>query len=153
MQQLGNAALTQRPEVMDAIQRMRRKAMDYGYLQPNNYLNVVSNAGYVEILPTNPGIFYVPEYDPVLVFSRPARGLVIGGAIRFGPGITIGASFAPWGWAGPGFVWPSHTVILDRHPWERHWGNREVYVHPYSRPWVRAVGPRVERHEHELRRR
>jgi len=153
LQQLGIAVLTERPELMDAVQRMRRKAMDYGYLQPNNYVNVVPNGGYIEILPTNPGIVYVPEYDPVLVFSRPERGLVIGGAIRFGPGITIGASFAPWGWAGPGFVWPSHTVILDRHPWERHWGNREVYVHPYSRPWVRAVGPRVERHEHELRRR
>jgi hypothetical protein len=153
LQQLGNAVLTERPEVMDAVQRMRRKAMDYGYLQPNNYVNIVPNGGYIEILPTNPGIVYVPEYDPVLVFSRPAHGLVIGGAIRFGPGITIGASFAPWGWADPGFVWASHTLILDGHPWERHWGNREVYLHPYNRPWVRAVGPRVERHEHDLRRR
>jgi hypothetical protein len=153
LQQLGNAVLTQRQDVMDAVQRMRRMAMEYGYLQPNSYVNVVSNGGYVEILPTNAGIVYVPEYDPVVVFGRPARSPVIGGAIRFGRGITIGASFAPWGWASPGFVWPSHTVILDRHPWERHWENREVYVHPYTRPWVRAVGPRVERHERELRRR
>jgi hypothetical protein len=72
LQQLGTAVLTERPEVMDAVQRMRRKAMDYGYLQANNYVNVVPNGGYIEILPTNPGIVYVPEYDPVLAFSRPA---------------------------------------------------------------------------------
>jgi hypothetical protein len=46
-EQLGNAVLTQRPEVMDAVQRMRRKAKEYGYLQPNGYLNVVSNNGYI----------------------------------------------------------------------------------------------------------
>jgi Protein of unknown function (DUF3300) len=145
-QQLGSAVLTQRAEVMDAVQRMRQKARDFGYLQPNNYVHVVSNGGYIEILPANPGVIYVPYYDPVVVFSRPARGLVVGGAIRFGPGITIGATFAPWG-ARPAFGWPSHTVIIDRHPWERRWENREVYVHPYVRPWVRPVGPRAEHHE------
>jgi hypothetical protein len=31
-QQLGNAVLTQRPEVMDAVQRLRQHAFDYGYL-------------------------------------------------------------------------------------------------------------------------
>ena len=151
LQQLGNAVLTQRAEVMDAVQRMRRQAMDYGYLQSNNYLSVVSNGGYVEILPANPGVIYVPSYDPLVVFGRPARGLVIGGAIRFGPGITIGAAFSPWGWTRPAFVWPSHTVIIDHHPWERRWENRAAYIHPYARPWVRPVGPRVERHE--IRRR
>jgi hypothetical protein len=34
-QQLGNAVLTQRPEVMDAVQRMRRQARSYGYLVTN----------------------------------------------------------------------------------------------------------------------
>ena len=98
-EQLGNAVLTQRPEVMDAVQRMRKKAKDYGYLQPNGYLNVVANNGYIEILPVDPGLYYVPYYDPLVVFTRPAHGAAIGGAIRFGPGITIGAAFAPWGWA------------------------------------------------------
>src|SRR5258708_18957605 len=88
-QQLGNAVLTQRAEVMDAVQRMRKKAMDNGYLQPNENVRVVSNAGYIEILPVNAGVIYVPYYNSLVVFSRPA----ISGAIRFGPGITIGASF------------------------------------------------------------
>lgn len=147
-QQLGNAVLIQREEVMDAIQRMRRKAMDYGYLQPNNYVNVVSNNGYIEIVPTAPNLIYVPTYDPVVVFSRPARGFEIGGAIRFGPGITISAAFAPWGWSSPRIVWPSRTIVIDRRPWERHWENREVYAHRYEHPWIRREGPRVERHHH-----
>jgi hypothetical protein len=147
LQQLGGAALTQRADVMDAIQRMRRRAMDYGYLQSNGYLSVVSNGGYIELRPVNPEVIYVPAYDPLLVFRRPAPGLAIAGAITFGPGITLGAAFAPWGWASPALVWPAHTVIIDRRPWERRWENREVYVHPYAHPWVRPVGPRVERHE------
>jgi hypothetical protein len=145
-EQLGNAVLTQPADVMDAIQRMRRKAQDYGYLQPNPYLNVVSTPDYIEILPTNPGVIYVPQYDPVIVFSRPAHGLVIGGTIRFGPAIRIGAAFAPFGWVGPpAFIWPTRTVLIDRRPWERTWINRERYVHPYTVP--RIIGPRVEHHE------
>jgi hypothetical protein len=151
-ERLGNAVLTQRADVMDAVQRMRRKAMDYGYLQTNNYIRVVADGGYIEILPAAPGLYYVPYYDPVVVFGRPARGLVIGGAIRFGPGITIGASFAPWGWVEPGFLWPRHVLVIDRVPWGRRWENRAVYVHPYVRPWVRGPGPRVEHHELRARR-
>ena len=85
-QQLGNAVLTERDAVMDAVQRMRHKAKEFGYLQPNSYDNVVDDGGYIEILPVIPGVVYVPQYDPLVVFARPAHGLVIGGAIRFGPG-------------------------------------------------------------------
>jgi hypothetical protein len=150
-EQLGNAVLTQRPEVMDAVQRMRRKAKDYGYLQPNGYMNVVADNGYIEIVPVNPGVYYVPYYDPLVVFTRPAHGLVIGGAIHFGPGITIGAGFAPWGWTRPAFLWPSHSIMIDRIPWDRRWENRAVYVHPYEHHWARVVGPRVEHHEFRRR--
>ena len=141
-QQLGNAVLTQRGVVMDAIQRMRRKAMDYGYLQPNSYERVVSDGEYIQILPIDPGVIYLPFYDQLVVFSRP--GIV--GAIRFGPAITISAGFIPWGWASVGFLWPSHAIIIDHQPWDRIWANRKVYVHPYAHPWIRRVGPRVEAH-------
>jgi hypothetical protein len=151
-QQLGSAVLTQRDKVMDAVQRMRRKAKDLGYLQPNPYWNVVATSDYVEILPANPALIYIPQYDPVVVFSRRAHGVVFGGAIRFAPGITIGAAFAPFGWIdSPAFVWPSHTILIDRRPWGRTWANREVYVHPYISP--RIIGPRVEHHELRGRRR
>jgi hypothetical protein len=145
--QLGNAVLTQRPEVMDAVQRMRREARNYGYLVPNGYVNVVDTGGYIEILPLTPVVFYVPYYDPVVVFGRPQPGFVVGTAIRFGPAVTISATFGTWGWwTGPAFFWPAHTIVIGGHPWERVWGNRGTYVHPYPHPWVRPVGPRVEVH-------
>lgn len=146
-EQLGNAVLTQRSEVMDAVQRMRREARNYGYLVPNGYVNVVDTGGYIEILPLTPGVFYVPYYDPVVVFGRPQPGFVVGTAIRFGPAVTISATFGTWGWwTGPAFFWPAHTIVIGGHPWERVWGNRGTYVHPYPHPWVRPVGPRVEVH-------
>ena len=49
-EQLGNAVLTQRADVMDAVQRMRHKAESYGYLQSNGYINVHNDGDYVEIL-------------------------------------------------------------------------------------------------------
>ena len=146
-QQLGNAVLTQDSDVMDAVQRMRQRAMGYGYLTPNDCMNVTSSGGYIQILPVDPNMVYVPYYDPVVVFAPPRPGFAIGGAIHFGPGITIGAAFGGWGWwLGSGFAWPSHTILIDRRPWDRVWVNRSAYIHPYVHPWVRPVGPRVEVH-------
>jgi hypothetical protein len=146
-EQLGTAVLSQRDQVMDAVQRMRKKAREYGYLRPNSYFNVVNNDGYIEILPIAQGLIYVPEYDPLVVFARPARGVVIGGAIHFGPGITITGAFEPWGWwwGAPAFIWGSHTILIDHRPWLRTWVGREHFIHPYAAR--RIVGPRVERHE------
>jgi hypothetical protein len=145
-QELGNAVLAHRAEVMDAVQRMRKQARKYGYLQPTPYNTVVETGGYVEILPVNPAYIYVPVYDPLIVYGPPAPGFFMGGAIRFGPAIVIGAAFHPFGWAHPYFVWGSHMVFFDETPWVRGWGNVGFYVHPYAHPWMRGPGPRVERH-------
>jgi hypothetical protein len=65
---------------------------------------VVDRGGYLEILPLNPAMFYVPYYDPVVVFTRPRPGFVVGTAIRFGSAVTISATFGKWGWwTGPAF--------------------------------------------------
>jgi Protein of unknown function (DUF3300) len=60
-EQLGNAVLEQRPAVMDAVQRMRHEAKNYGYLVPNGYVNVVTTGGYIEVLPLDPTLVYVQE--------------------------------------------------------------------------------------------
>lgn len=148
-QQLGNAVLAQRNDVMDAVQRQRQRAYDYGYLRSSQYDQVnVAGPGDIEIQPVGPGYYYVPYYDPYVVYSRPRPGFFVGSAIRFGPGITIGASFAPWGWGGVGFGWRAHTLLIDRRPWERTWVNRGAYVHPYAVARPRYEGrPAVERHD------
>ena len=153
-QQLGNAVLAQRPDVMDAVQRMRQQAYDYGYLRSNQYEQVVfAGPGNIEILPVTPGYVYVPVYDPYVVYTRPRPGFFVGSALRFGPGIVIGANFAPWGWGHAGFGWREHTILIDNRPWARTWDNRGAYAHPYGEPRPYAAGPRVERHDHEMRER
>ena len=143
--QLGDAVLGQRAEVMQAVQTMRQKARDFGYLQDGpQYHVLVSAPRIIEIVPVDPAFYFVPTYDPLLVFGRPRAGLAVG--ITFGPRIAIGAAFAPWGWGGSGFRWPSRTIVLDGRLWARTRENRETYRHPYNVPRQQA-GPRVERHE------
>lgn len=93
--QLGDAVLAQRNDVMDAVQRMRDESYRYGYLRSNPYDNVVYAPGDIEIQPVNPAYLYVPVYSPGIVFAAPRPGFFIGGAIHFGPAIVIGAPFLP----------------------------------------------------------
>jgi hypothetical protein len=147
-EQLGSAVLTRRADVMDAVQRLRKKAREFGYLRTNPYCTVVENDGYIEIFPVNPAYIYVPTYDPLVVFAAPRPGFFIGGAIGWGPAVVITAGFFPWGWAHPYFGWRAHVIFFDATPWGRLWANRGYYFQPYAHPWVRPVGPRVEVHPH-----
>ncbi len=149
--ELGNAFLAQHGDVMDAIQRQRMKARDYGYLQTNAQV-VVSPGPYITILPVNPAFICVPVYDPLVVFAPARAGFLVGGAIRFGFGISIGLAFAPWGWGTTThFDWGRHDLFIAGAHWGRTWANRGTYVHPYSafRAWK---GPRGPEH-HDLKAR
>ncbi len=145
-QALGNAVLSQRADVMDAVQRMRARAQQYGYIESNAQYRVVQGGpGDIEIEPVNAGYVYVPYYDPAVVFYPRRAGFFVGAGITFGPGIFVGA-FAPFGWAGPGFGWRTHDILIDHRPWARTWVNRGNYSHSYAVPYRRPVGPRVEHH-------
>jgi hypothetical protein len=152
-QELGDAVLAQRPDVMDAVQVMRRRAYDYGYLRSNPSI-VVAAGPYITIMPANPAFVVVPAYSPAIVFAAPRIGFAVGAAIRFGFGVAIGLAFRPWGW-GFGFThfdWGHHVVIVNNRPWGRTWVNRATYVHPYSVQRFARSAPRPpERHELERR--
>lgn len=135
---LGNAFLAQQQDVMDAVQRERRKARDYGYLQSNSQI-IVRGGPYITIMPANPAFVVVPYYNPAVVFYAPRPGFYAGGAIRFGFGVTIGGFFRPWGWGYSRFDWGGHGVFINNAPWRRTWVNRRMYVHPY--PGVRRFAP------------
>jgi hypothetical protein len=155
-QQLASAVLAQRPDVMDAVQRMRYQAYNYGYLRAPQFAQyervVFEGPGLIQILPVQPGLYYVPAYSPYVVFAAPRPHAFIGAAFSFGGGITIGAAFAPWGWGSVGFGWREHSILIDNHPWVRTWNTR-AYVHPYAAPYRPGPGPRIEGHEHrEVRR-
>src|SRR5260370_3162013 len=73
---LGNAFLSQPDAVMDAVQRMRRSARRYGYLRSNRQIIVISSGPYIEVMPVNAAVIYVPVYDPVIVYAPPQPGVV-----------------------------------------------------------------------------
>ena len=124
---LGNAFLAQQNDVMDAIQRMRKKAQEKGSLQSNQQQKVqtqtIESKQYIVIEQANPEVVYVPSYDPVYVYGPPVYpyppiyyppyyGYPYGAAaVAFGVGIVMGAFWAGgWGWGsgwggGSGWVW------------------------------------------------
>jgi len=144
--ELGNAVLAQRPDVMDAVQRQRQVAEQYGYLRTNAQV-IVSGGPYITILPANPAFICVPAYDPLIVFAAPRPGFFVGGAIHFGFGITIGAAFAPWGWGATRIGWDNHALFIANARWDRNWGNRGAYVHPYVGVHAFAGARPAERHQ------
>jgi hypothetical protein len=110
--ELGNAFLAQQSEVMDAVQRMRAKAVEKGALKSNEQqkveTKVVESKTVVVVQPAKTEVVYVPTYDPVAVWGTPyypyppvvypaypAGGMLLG----FGVGIAMGAAWGGgWGW-------------------------------------------------------
>jgi hypothetical protein len=143
---LGNAFLADQQGVMYAVQRMRQRARDYGYLRSGPQI-VVGGGPYITILPTRPDYIVVPYYDPVVVYERPRPGFVIGAAIGFRFGVGLGVAFRPWGWGYNRIGWNERVVVINNRPWQRTWVNRTVYVHPYTIRRTVVVNRPPEHHE------
>jgi hypothetical protein len=128
---------------MDAVQRMRHRAHQHGYLRDCPQYRVVYGGPVIEILPVDAGILYVPIYDRRWIYGPPRPGFTIG--ITFGPRIVIGTHFHGVGWRSPRFDWRTRVVYIDDHRWDRSRANRTVYVHTYREPLRgRPPGPAVE---------
>ena len=118
---LGNAFLARQQDVMDAIQRLRKRASHAGALQSTKEQTVntaaENNLTYIEIQPASTQAVYLPEYNPVAVSGPPPEyysyppiycppvspGAVAAAcAISFGVGMAVGAFWAGgwnnWGW-------------------------------------------------------
>jgi hypothetical protein len=70
---LGNAFLAQQSDVMDAVQRMRKKAQDKGNLKTTEQqkveTKVIENKSVIVVQPSAPDVVYVSSYDPVYVYG------------------------------------------------------------------------------------
>lgn len=105
---LGQAYVNQEQDVLDAIQRLRAEARGAGNLISTPQQQVVVEEEYIRIYPAEPQVIYVPEYDPLLVYTEgpyPAYGFV-----SFGIGFTIGA------WLNRDCDWHQHRVYY--HGWQ-----------------------------------
>jgi len=118
---LGEAYYNQPTDVLNAVQVMRNRAVAAGTLTPTPQQNVVVSGGTVVIQPVNPGVVYVPAYNPWLVYGAPIPvfpgytlgALIATGVIAFGVGVLISAFAFPWGWGYWGCNWRGRTIIYN----------------------------------------
>ena len=121
---LGNAFLAQQQDVMDAVQRLRKKAKDSGKLESNDKMNVetkvVESKTVVEIQPTSTQVIYVPAYNPTAVWGPPVYAYPPvyypppppPGAMffSFSMGVMMGAAFSGGYCCGCG--WGGHSTVV-----------------------------------------
>jgi hypothetical protein len=140
---LGMAVLVQRGDVMDAVQRLRHKASQFGYLKPNPQV-LVGSGVYITIAPVRWDFISVPIYDSAVVFVTPHPGVAVT-PISFAYGVTIGQGFIPW-WRGISIAWEKRSWYLGDLTWDRTWENHLTYVFHTTVPRYDAA-KRVETHQ------
>jgi Protein of unknown function (DUF3300) len=153
-QQLGEAFLAQSDDVTNAIQQLRGKAQANGNLQSSDKIKVSRVAPpapppaypppppdidpallppppppeFIVIEPVDPGVYYVPIYDPYVAYGPwlwPAYspfywyppGYVVGAAvIGFSVGFFVGSALwchYNWGWYGGGWRGGGGPVVIN----------------------------------------
>ncbi len=113
-QDLGDAFLGQRAELMDAVQRLRNAAYDSGNLKTTEQQVVTQQPDKIIVIQSpSPEVVYVPSYSPTVVYGPsyvypapyypamyvpPPYGY---GLVAFGTGVAVGAALyggCSWGW-------------------------------------------------------
>src|SRR5712692_7172330 len=68
---LGDAYFYQQQDVLGAVQVMRWRAQDAGNLRSTPQQTVITQGPTIVIEPVEPGICYLPIYDPWIVYGAP----------------------------------------------------------------------------------
>ncbi len=140
---LGNAYYNQPQDVLEAVQALRLRAQAAGTLQSTPQQAVRNDQGYIQLMPVNPQVVYVPTYNPWTVYGEqvsPYPGFSLLGAvesflgsspINYGLGIAMSAfSRTPWGWLAWGLNWLAQSVLFHQSDYYSHsttvadWGLR-----------------------------
>ena len=120
-QDLGDAFLAQKTELMDTVQRMRGKAYDSGNLKTTEQQVVTQQPDKIIVIqPADPEVIYVPTYSSTVVYGGwsyptyyyppmyypPPYGY---GAMAFTVGVVWGAAI----WGGANWGWGHSDVDID----------------------------------------
>src|SRR5262245_45265257 len=141
---LGAAFATDKKQVFDSIQRLRKQAQSVGTLKTTAQQEVstkTTSGGeqVVVIEPANPQIVYVPQYNSTTVYTTPpttttqtivikeddddAAEAMAAGMIGFTAGIVMGAAMNNSYYYGPmGFYGGAY---MDNDAWDDYWDHRE----------------------------
>ncbi len=114
-QDMGDALLGQKTELMDTVQRMRGKAYEAGNLETSEQQVVTQQEDKIIVIEsTDPEVVYVPTYSSTVVYGGwgyphyyyppfyypPPPGY---GFVSFGVGVIVGGAIwgnCNWGWGG-----------------------------------------------------
>ena len=149
---LGNAFLTQRTDVMNAVQALRTEAYRNGHLKTTEQQRVVVQGPDIVIQPATPEVIYVPTYQPAVVYGSywnypsyyypgvwdPWPGYSFVNGFAWGIGFGIGnILFGGCDW-GHHDVWMDYGVINNCSIYHNtpyynggHWGGGHAH-----QPWV-----------------
>jgi hypothetical protein len=103
-QQLGGAFASQPAAVMDAIQDLRQRAQAAGTLVSTPQQQVIIDGDTLAIVPVQPSIIYVPQYDPAVVYVQQPPGFYPG------PYFSWSQPYPAGTWLSFDFDWRNHAV-------------------------------------------
>ncbi|MDR3469501.1 MAG: DUF3300 domain-containing protein [Xanthobacteraceae bacterium] len=126
-EQLGDTFLAQQTDVMDAIQRLRRRAKSSGALLSTPQQTIATDDQDITIEPANPDLVYVPAYDPSCAYGAwpypdapPYAFGAWSGSCGAGDLLAFGPGFYPFGfWAWGHFDWRRRHIAIDHDRFER----------------------------------
>ncbi len=121
---MGDAFLAQKDDVLDAVQRMRRRAQEAGTLQTTKEQTVtkevVKEKETIIIQPAQPQVVYVPTYPPTVygsyappqpyypaVYGYTGGQMATASLVSFGLGVGVGALISN------GCDWGDHDVHVN----------------------------------------
>jgi len=157
MQNLGDAFLVQQADVMDTVQKLRKKAYEAGNLKTTAEQKVTTEKEIIKIESADPKVVYVPVYDPwwvygpwwwhayppYVVYPHYAGVVIAPGHIWFSVGFLVGAFWGNWGYCD----WPHHHVYVRPYHYRHH---RQYAYH--RTPAGRNVPGRAWTHDPSHRR-
>jgi len=130
-QQLGEAFLAQREQVMDTVQMLRARAHAAGTLRSNEQQRVIIEERAILIEPWQYGTYWVPYYNPTIVFGAwwwpayqpfiwvppviyrpPYFAQIYSTGTVWGPFTVVYSSL----WNDPRPVWRDRPVYIDSRP-------------------------------------
>jgi hypothetical protein len=123
---LGEAVVADQKAVMDAIQVFRRKTQSVGNLKSDDKQTVVVEKEVITIVPANPEVIYVPQYNPATV-------VVTGGYSSWGywpsPYPVYYYPYAPGAAFATGLIWGAAIgAAWGGGRWNTNWGGNEINI-------------------------
>jgi hypothetical protein len=109
---VGDAFLSQPADVMNSIQALRAEAIAAGNLTDTQQQRVVREKTCARIVPAEPEVIYVPQYDPEVVYVQPYSEDV-------GPLLTFSAGFAVGSWLNYDCDWDRRGIYVGQ--WRPGW--------------------------------